>query len=153
MAKPTNRYASIMAALPIVFVGSEHYLQQLVKLICREMHNAFTVQGVSIPPWRSKESLLSKWKVPKASSWTAPADVRFSQAVLHRQRSTLLMHGKPHGPSTHKNTAGGGCQAVTAMSQTSSVCRAGSHGASSSMSDGGSADHPVAPFHALAGLG
>lgn len=64
MAKPTRGYEAVMAAMPRVFVGTEARLQQLVKLVCREMHRTFLDQGASIPPWRSKESLLSKWRLP-----------------------------------------------------------------------------------------
>ena len=66
MAKPTRGYEAVMAAVPRAFVGTEARLQQLVKLICREMHRTFLEQGASIPPWRSKESLLSKWRLPAA---------------------------------------------------------------------------------------
>lgn len=66
MAKQTQDYQAVMAVVPKVCVGTEQRVQQLVKLLCREMHRTFLEQGSSIPPWRSCESFLAKWHLPKA---------------------------------------------------------------------------------------
>jgi hypothetical protein len=71
MAKPTRDYQAVLAAVPKIFVGTEHRVQQLVKLLCREMHRNFLEQGSSIPPWRSRESFLAKWQLPKGLSQTS----------------------------------------------------------------------------------
>ena len=64
MAKATPQYSRLIQSLPAVIACTEHQLRQLVKILCREMHEVFVRRGISIPPWRSKESLLSKWKLP-----------------------------------------------------------------------------------------
>ena len=65
MAKATPAYMRFMDELPEVLVTTEAQLRQLVKILCREMHEAFVKHGASIPPWRGKESLLSKWRLPR----------------------------------------------------------------------------------------
>ena len=134
MAKPTTRYATVMDAVPGVFVGLESHLQTLVKLLCVEMHRAFTTQGASIPPWRSKESFLSKWKVPHAhrEARVASSPGRHRAGVCKAAR-----------PPSRRPSANGGCQAVAAIKRVSSFCRVSSQGALSSQSEAGSAEHSV----------
>lgn len=67
MAKATPQYSRLIQSLPQVVACTESQLRQLVKILCREMHEVFTRRGISIPPWRSKDSLLSKWKLPAAA--------------------------------------------------------------------------------------
>jgi hypothetical protein len=59
MAKPTQRYSEIMQSLPQLFVGPLADLHQLVKLLCVEMHQAFSDSGVSIPPCASHLHVVS----------------------------------------------------------------------------------------------
>lgn len=67
MAKATPQYMRLIQSLPQVVACTECQLRQLVKILCREMHEVFTRRGICIPPWRSKDSLLSKWKLPAAA--------------------------------------------------------------------------------------
>lgn len=67
MAKATPQYLRLIQSLPEVIACTESQLRQLVKIVCREMHEVFTRRGICIPPWRSKDSLLSKWKLPAAA--------------------------------------------------------------------------------------
>lgn len=67
MAKATPQYLRLIQALPEVVVCTPSQLRQLVKILCREMHEGFTRGGICIPPWRSKDSLLSKWKLPASA--------------------------------------------------------------------------------------
>ena len=46
--------------LPSVVVGTAAHLTPLVQLLCAEMGLAFEQHGLSLPPWRSCKSLLSK---------------------------------------------------------------------------------------------
>lgn len=61
MAQPTKRYR---AALCITerFVGSVDRLTALVHFLCEEMAAAFTLRGLTLPPWRRKRAVLSKWR-------------------------------------------------------------------------------------------
>ena len=141
MANPTSSYTRLMAALPAVFVGSEHHLHQLVTIVCREMHTAFTTPGVSIPPWRSKTSFLSKWKIPKSFHLGQAHDLRQGQPLIPRHRS--LYKAAWPGPQRTK----GGLAATGAVRRSAGAfCRVASQGALSSASDAGS-DHLVAPLH------
>lgn len=140
IANPTATYARVMTAVPAMFVGPEHHLQQLVTIVCREMHNAFMAQGVSIPPWRSKTSFLSKWKVPKSLLVGSPHDVRLGQPLAQRHRGLY----KAAWPNAHK-VPGGACAAAGPLASRGPVCRVASQGALSSASDTGS-DHLVAPL-------
>jgi PDDEXK-like family of unknown function len=132
MAKPTTRYASVMDALPRAFVGPTSQLQQLVQLICVEMHRAFTTQGASIPPWRSRDSFLSKWTIPVSMR---SAEAR-STAFPQRHRAGIckaLPKAKP--APVH------GCHSAV-LKRVGSMSRVSSFGA---LSDTGS-DKIVAPL-------
>ncbi|GFR50122.1 hypothetical protein Agub_g12273, partial [Astrephomene gubernaculifera] len=59
IAKTTARYASILAAIPQVFVGPEEHLALLVNFLCTEMSAAFRQLGAVLPPWRHAASMLS----------------------------------------------------------------------------------------------
>ncbi|PNH08504.1 hypothetical protein TSOC_004936 [Tetrabaena socialis] len=76
IAKTTARYASILAAIPQVFVGPEEHLVLLVNFLCSEMSTAFRQLGSVLPPWRHASSMLSKWKPRKSMDDGAAAAVR-----------------------------------------------------------------------------
>ena len=46
-----------------MFVGSYDRLQQLVGWVCREMQASFQGSGGGLPPWRSLEHVLNKWRL------------------------------------------------------------------------------------------
>lgn len=141
MANPTTTYARVMSAVPSVFVGPVHHLQQLVSIICREMHTAFTAQGVSIPPWRSKTSFLSKWKIPAGLALGCHHDLRLAQTLGPRHRGLY----KAAWPGMHKVPGAAAAAAAGGLARRGPVCRVDSQGALSSASDAGS-DHLVAPL-------
>ncbi len=84
IAKTTARYASILAAIPQIFVGPEEHLVLLVNFLCTEMNAAFRQLGSVLPPWRQASSMLSKWKPRKSVDepvfGAVPGAVRVSQA-------------------------------------------------------------------------
>lgn len=47
--------------MPACFVGSVSDLEALVKLVCEQMVVSYKMQGLPVPPWRTKQALLSKW--------------------------------------------------------------------------------------------
>ena len=47
--------------MPAVYAGSAARLAAIVRLVCAEMGAAFAERGTVTPPWRSAQSLLSKW--------------------------------------------------------------------------------------------
>jgi hypothetical protein len=54
---------ALVSLLPRVFVGSYDRLQQLVGWVCREMQASFQGSGGGLPPWRSLEHVLNKWRL------------------------------------------------------------------------------------------
>jgi hypothetical protein len=62
----SRRYASLVEALPAVYVGTQEHLIPLVELMCEEMSRAFLEAGSLLPPWRRTKSMLSKW-LPRRS--------------------------------------------------------------------------------------
>ena len=62
----SSRYASLVGALPAVYVGTQEHLIPLVELMCEEMSRAFVEAGSLLPPWRRTKSMLSKW-LPRRS--------------------------------------------------------------------------------------
>lgn len=59
-ARSTPAYAAIIEALPQVYVGSA--VEPLVDYLCQELAASFSCEGVTLPPWRSVEAMLSKWR-------------------------------------------------------------------------------------------
>ena len=67
IAKPTPRYAALLASLPDDFVGPMEHVIPLVSFLCSEIAAAFQEEGTLLPPWRQASSMLSKWR-PRRSS-------------------------------------------------------------------------------------
>eukprot|EP00210_Caulerpa_lentillifera_P009756 g9305.t1 len=61
---PSRAYYYIMEQLPNVFVGSLGKLQELVRILCREMHRSFHEFGWPLPPWRVYSAVILNWTVP-----------------------------------------------------------------------------------------
>eukprot|EP00803_Ostreobium_quekettii_P006339 evm.model.scf_3778.2 EVM.evm.TU.scf_3778.2 scf_3778:7895-10540(-) len=59
---PTQRYSEVLDVLPDEYVGTADCLLELVKVLCREMAQAFAHTGRPLPPWRSCDRVWSKWK-------------------------------------------------------------------------------------------
>lgn len=57
----TNRYKTVMANLPEIFVGGRAQLKSLLMLMCEEMELVFKENGRDVPPWRQFKSVWSKW--------------------------------------------------------------------------------------------
>ncbi|MEW5306798.1 MAG: hypothetical protein WDW36_009236 [Sanguina aurantia] len=60
IAHPTSEYRSVLDALPL-FVGTPAQLVPIVGALCAEMAFSFQSRGMAVPPWRRKDSVLSKW--------------------------------------------------------------------------------------------
>lgn len=61
IARPTERYLSILNQVPRVFVGTPHELKLLVKIMCREMRRSMKDVGIHVPPWRRNGYMQAKW--------------------------------------------------------------------------------------------
>lgn len=49
-----------MQAVPQLFVGTLHRLENAVEVLASEITRAFKQQGRALPPWRTHRSMLSK---------------------------------------------------------------------------------------------
>jgi len=58
---PTARYSEVLNILPEEYVGPVDRFMDLVKVVCREMADAFASTGRPLPPWRTSERVKSKW--------------------------------------------------------------------------------------------
>lgn len=66
IAKPTDRYSSLLACLPAILVIPEEHIQPLVTFLCAEMSSAFKASKAVLPPWRQASSMLTKWQPRKS---------------------------------------------------------------------------------------
>jgi len=64
LAKPSHRYKRIYESIPAVFVGSMNALQQAVGILTKEVEQSFEEVLLSIPTWRTYDSIITKW-LPK----------------------------------------------------------------------------------------
>ena len=70
-------YREVLAAVPAVYAGSAARLAGIVRVVCVEMGAAFAERGTVTPPWRSVQSLLSKW-LPSKVRETVQAGCNFT---------------------------------------------------------------------------
>lgn len=62
----TREYEKLLSGVPSEFVGTPARLKPLVKLLCLEMEQTFQQRGLTWPPWRQAESMISKWLPTKS---------------------------------------------------------------------------------------
>lgn len=61
IARPTPRYAQLLAQIPTVFVGVRQRLRPLVTAMATALNLSLESSGMSIAPWRRAKYLTSKW--------------------------------------------------------------------------------------------
>lgn len=61
LAKPTSAYKELTDMLPLVFVGSEAKLTEIISLLCSAAKKSLKEKGLYIPPWRKATYMQSKW--------------------------------------------------------------------------------------------
>jgi len=59
--KPSATYQKLVEFLATEFVGTSSSLVPLVQCLCMEMADSFQEQGLTLPPWRRSQAMLSKW--------------------------------------------------------------------------------------------
>uniref|UniRef100_A0A7S2Z3N7 Uncharacterized protein n=1 Tax=Chloropicon laureae TaxID=464258 RepID=A0A7S2Z3N7_9CHLO len=65
VARPSAEYQRFYESIPEFFVGTMAVLTRAVNLICSEMSRSFAENNLSVPAWRKKQGLLSKWRPKK----------------------------------------------------------------------------------------
>ncbi|XP_059629216.1 uncharacterized protein LOC132271745 [Cornus florida] len=61
IARPTDRYTSLLNAFPQVFVGEVEELKQVVKTMCKAIKKSMKGMDLQIPPWRRYGYMQAKW--------------------------------------------------------------------------------------------
>ncbi|XP_010504268.1 PREDICTED: uncharacterized protein LOC104781324 [Camelina sativa] len=61
IARPSKTYKSISKTLPYVYVGQVDRLKKLVVFVSEAAKNSLRKKGLSMPPWRRAEYVLTKW--------------------------------------------------------------------------------------------
>lgn len=59
---PSATYAAILDVMPEVFVGTWRRLEELIRLLCREMRRSFEIAQRPLPPWRTLSSMTTRWE-------------------------------------------------------------------------------------------
>ncbi|KAI3923317.1 hypothetical protein MKW98_026910 [Papaver atlanticum] len=61
IARPTNRYISLLEVFPQVFVGKPDKLKQVVRIMSGASKQSLKKNDMHIPPWRSNGCMQAKW--------------------------------------------------------------------------------------------
>jgi len=61
---PSVTYSAVMESVPDVYIGSYKRLEGLVRVLCCQMQKSFQAAQCALPPWRSVNSMLSRWADP-----------------------------------------------------------------------------------------
>ncbi|KAK2992235.1 hypothetical protein RJ640_005722 [Escallonia rubra] len=61
IARPTDLYASLLDALPPVFVGEAEELKRVVRLMCSATKESMKTMEMHVPPWRRYGYVQAKW--------------------------------------------------------------------------------------------
>lgn len=61
IARPTHSYVSALKFLPIIFVGSEEKLRQVLQVMAEAVKMSLKQNSMPLPPWRTLEYMNAKW--------------------------------------------------------------------------------------------
>ncbi|MCL7044708.1 hypothetical protein MKW94_027982 [Papaver nudicaule] len=61
IARPTNKYLSLLAEFPQIFVGKQEELKQVVMIMSEAAKQSLKSNGMPMPPWRRIEYMEAKW--------------------------------------------------------------------------------------------
>ncbi|KAI3906939.1 hypothetical protein MKW92_001898 [Papaver armeniacum] len=61
IARPTNRYITLLEAFPQIFVGKPDKLKQVVRIMCEGSKQSLRKNDMHIPPWRRNGYMQAKW--------------------------------------------------------------------------------------------
>ncbi|XP_004503951.1 uncharacterized protein [Cicer arietinum] len=61
LARPTEHYKELTESLPIIFVGKENKLCNIISLLCSAAKQSLREKGLHVPPWRTTTYMTSKW--------------------------------------------------------------------------------------------
>lgn len=61
IARPTDRYLSLLEIFPSTFVGKPDELKQVVRLMCAAARESMKTMDMHVPPWRRNGYMQAKW--------------------------------------------------------------------------------------------
>ncbi|RZC46154.1 hypothetical protein C5167_039108 [Papaver somniferum] len=61
IARPTNKYLSLLAEFPQIFVGKQEELKQVVMIMSEAAKESLKSNDMPMPPWRRIEYMEAKW--------------------------------------------------------------------------------------------
>ncbi|KAI3895330.1 hypothetical protein MKX03_035831 [Papaver bracteatum] len=61
IARPTNRYITLLEVFPQIFVGKSDKLKQIVRIMCEASKQSLKKNDMHIPPWRRNGYMQAKW--------------------------------------------------------------------------------------------
>lgn len=61
LARPTQFYTEMTDSLPLIFVGTESKLCNIISILCSAAKQSLRQQGLHVPPWRTTSYMHSKW--------------------------------------------------------------------------------------------
>ncbi|PNH06987.1 hypothetical protein TSOC_006604 [Tetrabaena socialis] len=146
---PTTQYAAAVAALPSTFVGTIGTIHALTVLLSHTLAEEARALGLELPPWRSRQALLSKWLPRRFAD-----EVHTSRAGLHP-----ALRSSVHGAklSSSPKSVQGWQAGPHPASLASTGCTAHSHGSTTPASSCASRDAQAAaalsaPHHVVKGF-
>lgn len=115
----TSAYQELLSHVPEVFVGPLQRMLPLVDLMTQELSRSFASAGITMPPWRSARSVMSKWAPQKATD-------RLPSEAGASPKSAKSQQHLPHN-STNVGAAGSARAAAAEGSGRSDAGALGQH--------------------------
>lgn len=129
--QPTAAYAALLELVPAEFVGTSSRLIPLVQTLCAEMVASFEANGLTLPPWRRSQSMLTKWLPSRSrdvcmSRSTIQAPCNSHNGSSSSSTGATCGTNSPDGSSPVAGHAtAGGCSPFSRISE-HQMCRQGS---------------------------
>ncbi|CAD5187285.1 unnamed protein product [Musa acuminata subsp. malaccensis] len=74
VARATEAYKTVLAALPRAAVAGEETMRQVVRVVADAVQRSLRAQDLHIPPWRKSQYMIAKWLGPyRRNTNTVPA--------------------------------------------------------------------------------
>jgi uncharacterized protein (TIGR01615 family) len=84
ISRPSILYSRLVDDLPDEFVGCGDRLSRLCCFVADQMGTSFQLNGMTSPPWRNVQSLLTKWNLGSGGHDRSPERVRAKPAHAAR---------------------------------------------------------------------
>uniref|UniRef100_A0A0C9RFZ1 TSA: Wollemia nobilis Ref_Wollemi_Transcript_29090_1358 transcribed RNA sequence n=1 Tax=Wollemia nobilis TaxID=56998 RepID=A0A0C9RFZ1_9CONI len=99
IARPTDQFDGLLQMLPILFVGREDNLCQVIKIMCAAARWSLKDKGMHIPPWRKFWYVKAKWMGPHKRTINPDSTETFPRA-----RQLLLQQQPGIAPLKERGT-------------------------------------------------